>query len=121
MTQAEDLRNFTEDMKRELGIITGESLADIEPGKNFVVRIPAGEISADNLNISECKCGVSYSDFGKWSSCEGVESSDGHVDLTFTGGEWRNDCVPCMTDLYVSIAEKSGRKFAASVRTNVRG
>lgn len=121
ISQAEDLRRFTSAMKRELGIITGESLCDIEAGKSFVIRIPAGEISADDLNISACKCGVSYSDFGKWSSCERVESSGGNIDFTFTGGEWRNDCVPCLTDLYVSICDKSGRKFAASVKMNVRG
>ena len=121
MSQAEELRKFTSAMRRELGIITGESIGDIETGKNFVVRIPAGEISADGLDISACKCGVSYADSGKWSACEGVESSDGHIDLTFTGGEWRNDSVPCLTDLYVPICEKSGRKHAVSVKMKVRG
>ena len=121
MSQAEDLRNFTEAMKTELGVINGEAVTEAERGKSFVIRIPAGKISADGLEISGCKCGVSYADSGKWSECSGIESADGHIDLTFAGGEWLNEAVPCLTDLYAAITEKSGRKHAVSVKMKVRG
>ncbi|MBQ3455723.1 MAG: hypothetical protein IJG36_04745, partial [Synergistaceae bacterium] len=120
MSQADDLRKFSEAMKRELGIITGEALTDAEKGKSFTIRIPAGEIPSGGLEISGCKCGVSYADSGKWSACEGINFADDNIDLTFTGGEWLNDSVPCVTDIYASILEKSGRKHAVTVRMKVR-
>ncbi|MBQ7170011.1 MAG: C69 family dipeptidase [Synergistaceae bacterium] len=121
MSQAEDLRSFTEDLRRELGIITGSALTDIETGKSFSVRIPASGINADGLNIAECICGVSYADFGKWSACEGINAHDGYIDFTFTGGEWRNDSVPCLNDIYMAVTEKSGKKHAVTAKINVRG
>ena len=120
MSQADELRKFSEAMKRELGIITGEALTEAEKGKSFTIRIPAGEIPSGGLEISSCKCGVSYADSGKWSACEGINFADGNIDLTFTGGEWLNDSVPCVTDIYASILEKSGRKHAVTVRMKVR-
>ncbi len=118
--QAEDLRNFTNDLRRELGIIAGEALNDIEAGKNFGVRIPAGSMSADGLNVAECSCGPSYVVFGKRSKCEGISEHDGYIDFTFSGGEWRNDAVPCLNDLYMAVTENSGRKHAVTVKINVR-
>ncbi len=120
MSQIDDLRNFTEQLRRELGIITGKAVGDIEPGKSFTVRIPAGSLSADGLEISGCMCGVSYADAGKWSECCGINANDGYIDFTFTGGEWRNDAVPCLTDIYMAVSEKSGRKHAVTAKINVR-
>ena len=121
ISQAEDLRKFTAAMKKELGVIDAEALTDIEKGKSFTVRIPAGKISAGGLNISECRCGVSYADPGKWSACEGISAGGGYIDLSFAGGDWRDDAVQCLTDMYMAITENDGRKHAAAVRMKVRG
>ena len=121
ISQIEDMQKFTEDLRRELGIITGEALTDAVNGHDFSVRIPAGGISADDIDVAECKCGVSYADVGKWSQCSGVKKGEGYIDFTFTGGEWLNDAVPCLNDIYMAVAEKSGRKYAVSAKINVRG
>ncbi len=77
-------------------------------------------MTADGLNVAECSCGPSYVGFGKRSKCEGVAEHDGYIDFTFSGGEWRNDAVPCLNDLYMAVTENSGRKHAVTVKINVR-
>ncbi|MBQ3345968.1 MAG: C69 family dipeptidase [Synergistaceae bacterium] len=119
MSFSDEAENFTHEIMRELGIITGEALTDAVKGHSFKVRIKAGEIT-DALDVSGCICGPSYTDFGKWSQCEEVSEEKGYIDFTFNGGEWRNDAVPCFTDLYMAVTEKSGKKRAATVRVRVR-
>ncbi|MBR1657360.1 MAG: C69 family dipeptidase [Synergistaceae bacterium] len=120
ISQAEELSKFRESMRHELGILTGEALTSAVKGKKFSVMIPSSQISADSLDVKECKCGPSYLDFGKWSECSSVGTDKGSLILEFTGGEWRNDSVPCFMDLYMIIREKSGRKYAGVVRMRVR-
>lgn len=115
MSQAEEAEKFSSAMMKELGVIDGEALTDVVKGHDFTVRIPA-----DGLDVAECICGPSYGGMSKWSRCVGVKAGGGHTDLTFTGGDWRNDAVPCMTDLYMAITEKDGRKHAAKIIVNVR-
>ena len=116
----EELSKFREAMRHELGILTGEALTSAVKGKKFSVMIPSSQITADSLDVKECKCGPSYLDFGKWSECSSAGTDKGSLILEFTGGEWRNDSVPCFMDLYMIIREKSGRKYAGVVRMRVR-
>ena len=115
MSQTEEVRKFTEAMRKELGVIEAEALTDAVRGHDFTVRIPAY-----GLDVAECICGPSYADFGKWSRSSCADAGVGYTDLTFTGGEWRNDAVPCLNDLYVAITGNDGRKRAARVIMNVR-
>ena len=115
MSFADEVTRFTQDMRKELGIIDAEALTEAVKGRDFTVRIPAEVMGDDG-----CICGPVYADFGKWSRCSGIKISGGHTDLTFTGGEWRNDAVPCLTDLYISLTDKTGARRAAKVIVKVR-
>lgn len=115
MSQVDYLVNFTQAMRKELGIVDGEALTDAVKGQDFTVRI-----CADGLDVDGCICGPVYADFGKWSRCSGAENGKGYTDLTFTGGEWRNDAVPCLTDLYISLTDKNGARHVARVIVRVR-
>lgn len=119
MSFASEAEKFAQNMHKELGIIAGEALTDAVKGHDFSVRIPAGKIS-DDLNISACICGPSYVDVMNWSHCSTATEEEGYIDLTFSGGEWRDDAVPCFTDLYMLIVEKSGKKHVVTVKVRVR-
>lgn len=115
LTWAERAEDFMKRLRDELGIITAEAMTDVVKGKNFAVRIPSTK-----LEISDCKCGPSYVDNSKWSKLLSTKNEDGYVDIEFTGGAWREDAVACFTDLYLSIVDQSGKKYAGVVRTRVR-
>ena len=120
MTWTEEALKLYASIKRELGIITGEALSDAVKGKNFTVRFPAGQLKTNELEISECICGPSYVSKSKWSVCKNLNETDNALEFEFNGGEWLDDAVPCLTDLYVSFALKSGGKRAGTFRINVR-
>ena len=117
MSWAERAEAFAKELRSELGIITGEAMTDAVKGRNFSVRIPS-----DGLDISDCKCkcGPSYADMSKWSESSSIRTEGGWIVFEFTDGQWRENAVPCFTDLYMSIIEKSGRKHAGIVRMRVR-
>lgn len=119
MSQAEEAVKFTESVKKELGVISCEALTDAVKGKNFTVRIPVKALKNESVNLTECTCGPSYESHSHWSKCKSVNEGDGYVDFEFAGGEWRDEAVPCLTDLYLSIPCKSGKKYAGSVKMRV--
>ena len=120
MSWSSDAEKFMKDMKRELGVITAQGLTDAVKGKNFSVRLPRGSMKAEDIDVSQCICGTSYDDHSKWSKCVKVTDENGCIDFEFSGGIWRDNAVPCFTDLYMAVQEKSGKKHAVSVKMRVR-
>ncbi|MBQ3401866.1 MAG: C69 family dipeptidase [Synergistaceae bacterium] len=118
MNWSEEIEAFTEVMRKELRIIKAEALDEAVKGGTFRVMIPG---YVPELDVAGIKCGPSYADYGRWSSCSGAKNDGGGLVLEFTGGGWLNDAVPCLMDLYMLIPEKSGKKRAGSVKMKVRG
>ena len=121
MQFAERIENFTQEMINKLNIIHGEALNSIKDGENFKVKIPKDHINFNELDISKCKCGTSYTTQNQWSQCINIdENNRNYFELEFNSGEWIKDAVPCFTDLYLVLVDKSGKKFAGTVKTQVR-
>ena len=113
---AEDAKNFVNSLKSELGIIYAEANNNITAGKSFSVRVP----NKLNLDISQCKCGVSYLPVKKWSDCVSINKSEKFLELEFAPSEWINDAVPCFMDLYLLLVEKDGTKHAGTVKIRIQ-
>ncbi|MBQ7734175.1 MAG: C69 family dipeptidase [Synergistaceae bacterium] len=103
-------------LKAELNIIQGEAVSNAVPGKNFTVRVP-GDVTLDK---SQCRCGPSYLPVNKWSECANVTQGEKFTELEFSAGDWLNDATPCFTDLYLCLADSSGRRHAGSVKIQIR-
>ena len=113
---AEDAKNFVNSLKSELGIIYAEANNNIIAGKSFSVRVP----NKLNLDISQCKCGVSYLPVKKWSDCVNINNTGKFLELEFTPSEWINNAVPCFMDLYLLLVEKDGTKHAGTVKIRIQ-
>ncbi|MBQ7594955.1 MAG: C69 family dipeptidase [Synergistaceae bacterium] len=111
--EIEDLMNS---LKSELKIVNGEALNAIIKGESFQVKISDKSINLDELEISECKCGPSYLDVSEWSKCAGISEDE----IDFAPAEWMKDAVPCFTDLYMLLIDKSGKKRAGCVKIQIR-
>ena len=116
---ADEVKDFTLRMKKSLNIFTGEAENSVIPGKNFSVRIPKF-INSNEIDISKCKCGTSYTDKNKWSKCIEINPHDDYLTLVFETGKWVENAVPCFTDLYITLSDLSGKIFAGSVKISVR-
>ena len=121
-TCIENTAEFMKNIKKELNIITGEPLTAIREGKNFKVKFSPSDFPKNcELDFSKCKCGTSYTSHDKWSECVGIsQGKNGCSELEFKSGEWLRNAAPCFTDLYMILVDKNGRKFAGSVKMQVK-
>ena len=110
--EAEECMN---EIKRELGVITGEALNSVVAGEVFKVRIHDSD-----FRISECICGPSYKPQSEWSKCIKIDDNGKYTELDFDLGKWFDDAVPCFTDLYMKITDHNGVVHAGTVRIQVR-
>ena len=110
---AEDL---TKSLRQKFGVIVGEPLTAINEDGTFRVRLHGVDLAG--LDVSECICGTACTEYSAWSRCVGVNESEGWIE--FAAGEWLKDTVPCFTDLYILMVEKSGAKHAGCVKIQVR-
>lgn len=117
MKWTEKAKDLTQNLRNELGVIVGEPLAAISEGENFRVRLH--DVNLSELDTDKCICGTSCAKYSAWSKCAGVNESEGYIE--FSAGEWMKNAVPCFTDLYMLLAEKSGKKRAGCVKIQIRG
>ena len=111
--KSEDL---VKSLRSELGMIIGEPLSAVTYGEPFRVRLH--DVNLSELDAEKCICGTSYSEYSTWSVCSGINASEGWIE--FTPGECLKNAVPCFTDLYMLLIDKSGRKRAGCVKVQVR-
>ena len=114
--RTQEAEELTKTLRAELGVIIGEPLAAITDGQNF--RVKLHDVNLSELDTAKCICGPSYTEYSAWSKCEGIDEAEGYIE--FSGGEWLKDAVPCFTDLYMLLVEKSGKKHAGCVKIQVR-
>ena len=114
---AEDVKKLMNSLKSELGIIHAEANHNIVAGESFSMRIPDTKL---NLDISQCKCGVSYLPVKKWSDCASIKEHEKFLELEFSPSEWINNAVPCFMDLYLLLVEKDGTKHAGTVKIRIQ-
>ena len=103
-------------MKQDMKIIAGSAVNAVVPGENFSVNIDRIE----DIDISECRCGPSYKKYSDWSECVNVSDDGKGLVLEFKPGKWQKDAVPCFTDMYIMLTDKSGNRYAGTVKLQVR-
>ena len=117
---AEKVEEFVKATRKALNIFYGEALTSVSRGNKFSVKLSAAPINFDDIDISQTTCGPSYAVQDKRSNGTEIRVYENYCELDFTPGEWFNDAVPCFTDLYISLADKSGEKYAGCVRIQVQ-
>ena len=105
-------------MRENLGIIVCEPLNSVNESGNFRVKIHDNNINLDDLDLNKCICGPSYCEYDKWSRCSEINAGENYIE--FMNGEWVDEAVPCFTDLYILLVDKSGKKSAGTVKIQVR-
>ena len=115
----EKVEEFTQATRKALNVFYGEALTSAKRGEKFSVKISNLPINFDDIDISKTLCGPSYACFDKWSV--GTEKSvyDEYCELDFAAGEWLNYATPCLTDLYIMLVDKNGKKYAGCVKIQV--
>ena len=111
--KAEEL---TGTLRADLGVVTGEALIPVTEGGSFRVRLH--DVDVRELDTEKCICGTSYTEYSAWSRCGGISEAESWIE--FMPGEWLKGAVPCFTDLYMLLVDKSGNKRAGCVKIPVR-
>ena len=117
MIGAEKVKEFVKATRKALNIIYCEALTPARPGETFKIKVPS---SVKNFDLIKTKCGPSYVNPNFWTPCLEVQEYDDHCELVFEPGEWLNDAVPCLTDVYIAFVDKKGKKAAGCVKIQVQ-
>ncbi|MDR1375904.1 MAG: C69 family dipeptidase [Synergistaceae bacterium] len=111
--------------------LPGEIETDAQPGKSFSVRVAVHDagFAAENLILEKTRLGPHYVPCVKWSRVARVESLEKEEEkekekeklrLFFTAGEWGKDSVPCLTDMWLILENKEGRRLVGKGLTALR-
>ena len=109
-------KELTGTLRADLGVITGEAMSAVTEVESFRVRLH--DIDVRELDIERCICGTSCTEYSAWSKCGGIDESESCVE--FMPGEWLKGAVPCLTDMYMLLVDKSGKKYAGCVKAQIR-
>ena len=120
MMGSEKLEEFVTATRKALNIFNAEALTSVTRGNNFSVKISDARIKFDDIDILQTTCGPSYASQNELST--GIEKHiyEDYCELVFAPGKWLEDAVPCLTDLYITLVCKDGKKFAGCVKIQVR-
>lgn len=108
-----------------LGILDAELVGDLDADASeapFVLRVKGGGAgpNASEVLLDRTLCGPHYLAPSRWSVAAEASEDDGGLRLTFRGGDWFRTAVPCLTDLWIALEDRSGTRRAARALVHIR-
>ena len=103
------------DAPKEIDVNDGENplvvcvmLRDLEnhPDGNML-----REFGADDIALDRTLFGPSYAAPVKWSKAVNAAVYQGQLCLSFRTGEWTRNSTPCLTDMWLTLENKKGRRL----------
>ncbi|MDR1977430.1 MAG: C69 family dipeptidase [Synergistaceae bacterium] len=112
-----------DELYAKAGVLAVELPAEIElgAGESFSVRVAVRDagFAVEDLVPEKTLLGPNYAPYSKWSRALAAEREEGGLLLSFTTGEWAKNAAPCLTDMWLILENKEGRRLVGKGLTTL--
>ena len=108
-----------------LGVLEAESPSELDadaPASSFSLLLNASEagLQASDIVLDRTVCGPHYLAASRWSAAVEAAGDRDRIRLSFCGGDWFRTAVPCLTDLWVLLEDRHGRRHVGRALVRIR-
>ncbi len=108
-----------------LGVLEVEPLGEPDadaPESPFVLLADgrSAGLGASDVVLGGTRCGPHFLVSSRWSEAVEAVPDGGRIRLSFRGGDWLKTAVPCVTDLWIVLEGRDGRRHVGRALVRVR-